>query len=71
MIKTMYIQPKKAAYVRPCIKGMAIISAHHILEPTTLGYGNDSGEEEPGEADTKENVWDQVWNREPVFDDNK
>ena len=70
MIKTTYIQPKKVAYVRPCIKGIAIISAHHILEPTTLQFGNDSGEEESGEAETKENVWDKVWDRESVFGTN-
>ena len=69
MIKTTYIQPKKVAYVRPCIKGIALVAEQHLVAYTTLEAGEG---ESPDDAEAKEekNVWDKVWDREPVFGTN-
>ena len=51
-------------YMCPLVLGVAVLPEDTLTAATTLGQGEGDN---PDVAETKENVWDQVWNREPVF----
>ena len=54
-------------YMCPLVLGVAVLPEDTLTAATTLGQGDQSDEDAPTDAETKENVWDQVWDREPVF----